>query len=168
MKQIALTTCISFAVIALLAFGGYWLVQREAAKGEDPEAASASSNPDDQEAADEPVAAGSALPEEMTEARLQFYLHEMTHSKVYAEDKWGEARAMTQENIEELLAIVAASDFNEKAFYRNTLEEWQESDFSSAVDVHNTIWHWHGGSIGKATRMMTEEEEQDYIRAHLR
>ena len=107
-----------------------------------------------------------ALPETMTEAMLQFHLHEMTHSKVYAEDKWGSVRPMTQNNIDKLLAIVEASDYKEKAFYRNTLEDWQDGDFSGAVDVHNTIWHWHRGSVGKATRLMTESEEEAYIRSN--
>jgi hypothetical protein len=164
-KQILATAFISFGVIALLAAGGFWFIQREAAKG--PEAqAGGPENSEAQAAPDLPEAAGAPLPDKMTEARLQFYLHEMTHSKVYAEDKWGAARLMTPENIEELLAIVEASDFNEKAFYRNTLEDWKEGDFSGAVDVHNTIWHWHRGSVGKATRLMTQEEEQAYIRSN--
>ncbi|WKA58321.1 DUF6241 domain-containing protein [Planococcus shenhongbingii] len=168
MKQIIVTTFISFTVIALLAIGGYLFIQREAAKSEEPDAAAGSvKDPEAQKIMDHLETAGTGLPEAMNETRLQFYLHEMTHSKVYAEDKWGTARPMTQKNIEELLAIVEASSFKEKAFYRNTLEDWQNGDFSGAVDVHNTIWHWHGGSIGKATRLMSEEEEQAYLQTHL-
>ncbi|MGK7376955.1 DUF6241 domain-containing protein [Planococcus sp. 1R117A] len=166
MKQILTTTFISFAVIALFAAGSYWFIQREAAKGGEPEVTADIKNPEAQKIMDDLEIADTKIPEEMNEARLQFYLHEMTHSKVYAEDKWGAARPTTQSDIEKLLAIVEASDFSEKAFYRNTLQDWQKGDFSNAVDVHNTIWHWHNGSIGKATRLMTKEEEQAYIRTN--
>jgi len=165
MKQTLITAFVSFGVIALLAAGGYWFIQSIGSKGEEPETAAKGTgqeNLQEKTEAHEPNSA--SFPEDMNEARLQFYLHEMTHSKVYAEDKWGAARPMTQENIEALLAIVEAGKFEEKAFYRNTLEKWQEGDFSGAVDVHNTIWHWHKGSVGKATRLMTDEEERAYIK----
>lgn len=167
MKQIFLTTVASLAAIALLAVGGYWFIQREAAKGEEPPAVSSSVQapevqPTEQtlEIVDTPFSA------EMDEKKLQDHLHEMSHSKVYAADKWGQVRLITQANIAELLAIVEANDFEEKAFYLSTLENWQRGDFSNAVEVHNTIWSWHGGTVGKATRLMTEEEEQAYTRSN--
>ncbi|SDG75878.1 hypothetical protein SAMN04487975_101400 [Planococcus glaciei] len=167
MKQILATTIISFGVIALLAVGGYWFIQREAAKGEEPPAVSSSVQapevqPTEQtlEIVDTPFSA------EMDEKKLQDHLHEMSHSKVYAADKWGQVRLITQANIAELLAIVEASNFEKKTFYQNTLEDWQRGDFSNAVEVHNSIWTWHGGTVGKATRLMTEEEEQAYTRSN--
>ncbi|MBZ5199871.1 hypothetical protein HU147_01470 [Planomicrobium chinense] len=167
MKQTIWTTVISFGAIALLAVGGYWFIQREAAKGEEPRAVSASVQaPEVQqpertlEFTDTPFSA------DMDEKKLQDHLHEMSHSKVYAADKWGQVRLITPANIAELQTIVEAGDFEEKDFYQSTLEAWQKGDFSNAVDVHNTIWSWHGGTIGKASRLMTEEEEQAYTRSN--
>ncbi|PSL36205.1 hypothetical protein B0H99_10726 [Planomicrobium soli] len=161
MKKTLATAFISFGIIALLAVGGYLFIQHLGSNDEEPTGATEYGDSKEEPEVLETVSA--SLPEDMNEARLQFYLHEMTHSKVYAEDKWGAVRPMSEENIEELLAIVEASKFEKKAYYRNTLEAWQKGDFSNAVDVHNTIWHWHNGSVGKATRLMTDEEEQAYM-----
>lgn len=166
MKQTAAIAFISIGIIALLGIAGYLFVQSESSKGSGNQ--TPTKEADSLEAGEEFNGIGTidaSLPQEMNEARLQFYLHEMIHSKVYAEDKWGAARPISQENIDNLLAIVAASDYKMKAFYRRTLEEWEKGDFVNAVDVHNKIWHMHRGTVGKATRLMTEEEEQAYIQA---
>lgn len=164
MKQILATTIISFGVIALLAVGGYWFIQKEAAKGEEPQAASAEVQaPEVQQTEQTLEIVDTPFSAEMDEMELQEHLHEMSHSKVYAADKWGQVRLITQANIAELLAIVEASNFEKKTFYQNTLEDWQRGDFSNAVEVHNSIWSWHGGTVGKATRLMTPEEEKTYL-----
>lgn len=168
MKQILLTTVISLVVIALIAVGGYWFIQREAAKGEEPRAVSAGVEaPEVQQTEQTLEITDTPFSVDMDEKKLQDHLHEMSHSKVYAADKWGQVRLITPTNIAELLAIVEAGDFEEKSFYLNTLEAWQQGDFSNAVEVHNTIWSWHGGTIGKASRLMTPEEEQAYLQARL-
>ncbi|QDY45181.1 hypothetical protein FK545_05805 [Planococcus glaciei] len=130
MKQILATTIISFGVIALLAVGGYWFIQREAAKGEEPPAVSSSVQapevqPTEQtlEIVDTPFSA------EMDEKKLQDHLHEMSHSKVYAADKWGQVRLITQANIAELLAIVEASNFEKKPFTRIHLKTGSAATF---------------------------------------
>ncbi|WP_157130736.1 DUF6241 domain-containing protein [Halobacillus mangrovi] len=35
-----------------------------------------------------------------------------------------------------------------------------------AAEVHNTIWEWKGGNVGKVTRLMSTTEEQQYIEIH--
>lgn len=167
MKQTAAIAFISIAIIALIGITGFLFIQNGSPKDEQSPAAASKA-----ESRIKPVefdGVGSIDADQsgtMNEAQLQFFLHEMTHSKVYAEDKWGEARPISQENILSLLAVVEASDFKDRAYYRRTLEEWQDGDFMNAVDVHNKIWHLHGGTIGKATRLMTQEEEDAYIQAH--
>ncbi|MBX0314667.1 DUF6241 domain-containing protein [Planococcus glaciei] len=156
MKQILATTIISFGVIALLAVGGYWFIQREAAKGE-VQAPEVQPTEQTLEIVDTPFSV------DMDEKKLQDHLHEMSHSKVYAADKWGQVRLITPTNISELQAIVETGDFEKESFYLSTLEAWQKGDFSNAVEVHNTIWSWHGGTVGKATRLMTPEEEKTYL-----
>lgn len=155
MKQILATAFFSISFILLVGVGGYLLIEQGAPKDRQAETSEAIEQPE------QVIVPG--FSNEMNEAQLQFYLHEMTHSKVYAEDKWGKSRQMSPENIESLLTIVEANKYMEKSFYRNTLEEWREGNFSNAVDVHNTIWNWHNGTIGEATRLMTDEEEQAFI-----
>jgi hypothetical protein len=165
MKQTAAIAFISIAIIALVGITGFLFIQDGSQREEEYPAAAGNAESWTEPAAFDGI--GTIDPAQsgtMNEAQLQFFLHEMTHSKVYAEDKWGEARPISQENIDRLLGVVEASDFKDRAYYRRTLEEWEDGDFMNAVDVHNKIWHLHGGTIGKATRLMTQEEEEAYIR----
>ncbi|MFV8828220.1 DUF6241 domain-containing protein [Alkalihalobacterium sp. APHAB7] len=41
-----------------------------------------------------------------------------------------------------------------------------KGDFSQAVYDHNVIWEIQGGTVGKATRLLTEEEEREYIQMY--
>lgn len=90
-------------------------------------------------------------------------IHYMTHQKVYAETKWG-ALEITDERIDSMLETLDSTDFEDEDFYRDTLNSWKDGDFSNAVEVHNRIWDAREGNIGEATRLMTEEEEQEYIK----
>lgn len=94
-------------------------------------------------------------------------LHKMTHQKIYANEKWG-AVEITEERITLMLETVEASNFEHKEFYIDALSAWQEEDFSNAVEVHNYIWDEKNGNIGKATRLLSEEEEQRYIEKYFR
>lgn len=89
-------------------------------------------------------------------------IHEMTHQKVYADQKWG-FTPITEEQIDKMLRTLDKVDYENEEFYRETLTFWKNGDFSNAVEVHNRIWEWQGGEIGKATRLLTPEEEQDYL-----
>lgn len=166
MKQTAATALISIAILTLIGITGFLFIQNGAPEEEERPAAAGEAKSRIQPAVFDGVGTIEEPSGTMNEAKLQFFLHEMTHSKVYAEDKWGEARPISQENIDRLLEVVEASDFKDRAYYRRTLEEWRDGDFVNAVDVHNKIWHLHGGTIGKATRLMTQEEEAAYIQAH--
>ncbi len=91
-------------------------------------------------------------------------IHEMTHQKVYATDKWGEV-VVTEELIDAMLQKLdeQKDDFKNASFYEETLTAWKRGDFSNAVDVHNEIWASQEGTIGKATRLLTAEEENEYV-----
>lgn len=166
MKQTAATALISIAVLAFIGIGGFLFIQNGGPEEAERPAAAGEAEGRTQPVVFDGVGTIDEPSGKMNEAKLQFFLHEMTHSKVYAEDKWGEARPISQENIDRLLAVVEASDFKDRAYYRRTLEAWRDGDFVNAVDVHNKIWHLHGGTIGKASRLMTPEEEAAYIQAH--
>ncbi|MFA9560303.1 DUF6241 domain-containing protein [Evansella sp. AB-rgal1] len=94
-------------------------------------------------------------------------IHWMSHQKVYADEKWGKMR-ITEERIDRLIEVVEANSFRHEGLYLSILKRWQNGDFSRAVEDHNDIWKLQGGTIGKATRLLTEEEERIYIETHYR
>ena len=91
-------------------------------------------------------------------------IHEMTHQKVYASHKWGEV-VVTEELIDDMLQKLdeQQEEFKNASFYYETLTAWKRGDFSNAVEVHNEIWASQSGTIGQATRLLTAEEEKEYI-----
>lgn len=95
---------------------------------------------------------------DMTETEVQIYIHHMTHQNVEAQPKWGFVET-TPQNIENLLTIVQANQdaYEYSEFYIDVLEKWETGDFSNSVEVHNTIWNWHGGTIGRATGLINKE-----------
>lgn len=99
------------------------------------------------------------------EEEIEQILHEMTHQKVVASEKWG-ATQITQNRIDELIAIVEEGTYFHEDFYLDTLNAWKEGDFTNAVDVHNTIWEWQGGNVGRATGLLSNEDEEKFIRKH--
>lgn len=94
-------------------------------------------------------------------------VHEMTHQKVEAKDKWGALEAK-EENINALLAILDETDFAEEEYFRNVLTTWKAGDFSSAVEIHNKIWNDQDGYNGMAERLLTPEEEQEFVEINFR
>lgn len=171
MKQIALAALISLGVLAMLGVGGFLLIQNgSTSKEQTPATVIVSEKPAAQPAngqAPQEEFTGSSsshvkLSDGMSNYDVQLYLHEMTHNKVYADIKFG-SRPLTSESIARLIEIVEKNSYPDEKFYLETLDAWQEGNFSNAVEVHNTIWGWHSGTIGKATRLMTPQEEQDYI-----
>jgi Family of unknown function (DUF6241) len=102
-----------------------------------------------------------------SENKFQDYIHGMTHQKVVAEDKWG-IYQISEERIDNMLEVLdkvkgTAEEYKYQDFYVEALTEWDKGNFNNAVDVHNHIWNLNGGTIGKAERLMTTEEEQAYI-----
>ncbi|QGH33728.1 hypothetical protein GI584_06720 [Gracilibacillus salitolerans] len=102
-----------------------------------------------------------------SEINFRDTLHHMTHQKVHAEDKWG-AVEITDERIELMLETVKNSDFTHRDYYIEALTAWQNGDFSNAVEVHNYIWELKDGNVGRALRLYSEEEEQQYIEKYFR
>ncbi|SHN22997.1 DUF6241 domain-containing protein [Gracilibacillus kekensis] len=89
-------------------------------------------------------------------------LHKMTHQKIHANEKWG-AVEITPERINLMLDIAKDSTFTHREFYMDALTAWKNGDFSNAVEVHNYIWERQNGTIGRASRLLTEEEERQYV-----
>lgn len=98
----------------------------------------------------------------LDEKVFQQMLHEMSHQKVHASQKWGFIE-MKESTINALLKMLENGNYENENLYREILTEWKEGNFKNAVEHHNAIWKLQGGSIGKATRLLTEEEEQKYL-----
>lgn len=160
MKIIVRVLLISLLVIALLGGVGYKFIQELSANDEEriTEVAEVIEKQQVTTEVEEPS---------MQEVQVQIYLHQMTHQKIVAEEKRG-AIQMSPENIGNMLTIVRdnANLYEHAAFYEKTLVAWEEGDFSNAVSVHNTIWAWHNGTVGKATGLMTPEAEAAYVKRH--
>ncbi|WP_051317077.1 DUF6241 domain-containing protein [Ectobacillus panaciterrae] len=103
-------------------------------------------------------------PQKATDADIQSRMHEMTHQKVIADQRWGYI-PMTPENIDTTIKLVEYSkdSLEHYDFYMVALNKWKAGDFSNCVTVHNQLWKWQGGELGKATRLATAQEEQAYI-----
>ncbi|MEN8701624.1 DUF6241 domain-containing protein [Bacillus infantis] len=104
------------------------------------------------------------FPNNMEEEAVQQAIHDMSHQKVKAENKWG-ALQVTPDRISRLLSVVEANEMSYKhsSVYLDILERWNEGDFSSAARDHNRIWKLQGGTVGEAKGLLSKEEEQKYI-----
>lgn len=100
--------------------------------------------------------------EELTDEHFQEYIHGMSHQKVRAEEKWS-FYELTPERVEWLHEALEVADVEHKDVYQTILSKWVEGDFSTAYKDHNAIWELQGGTIGKATGLLSAEEEQAYL-----
>ncbi|WP_142825908.1 DUF6241 domain-containing protein [Planococcus soli] len=169
MNLLIKTIAITFGILALLAAAGYYFITQSAfSDGEITEVAEEIEGRDEQEAVAEENEEKN-VDADMEEIQLQIYLHQMTHQKVAAAKKIG-AVEMTPDNIDNLLTIVSANKahYEHGEFYETALTAWKQGDFSNAVDVHNTIWDWQDGTVGRATGLMSAEQERVFVQEHFR
>lgn len=165
MKTMVKTIAISLGVLALLAAAGYYFVLQHSSRGEEiTEVAEKIKEREEVQDTTANETASSETEADMSEQKLQIHLHHMTHQKVTAPKKIG-AVEMTPANIDSLLTIVQANtDYYEHSdFYLAALTAWQQGDFSNAVNVHNTIWEWQEGTVGRATGLMSAEQESVFV-----
>lgn len=167
MKTVLRTIIILLVGLAILAGAGYWAYksftttdEQEISKAAEQAAAAL-----DKEAVEQ--SPQSDLPVDtvgLSEGQFQVKLHQMTHQKIEATEKRG-AIQMTPARIDEMLKILRANEgaYDEYEFYEAALTEWEQGKFSNAVKVHNTIWEWHNGTVGRATGMMSKEREAEYV-----
>ncbi|GAE93296.1 hypothetical protein JCM21714_2367 [Gracilibacillus boraciitolerans JCM 21714] len=157
------------AVLGLAIFVGFALLSendveetRQAELTETESAAEQESKKTEEEASIEEEVQEVNAEKILSESAYMDTLHQMTHQKIYADQKWG-AVEITEERMELMLNIAEESNFTHRDFYIETLTSWQNDNFSNAVEVHNYIWEQQNGTIGRATRMLTDEEQQQYI-----
>lgn len=106
----------------------------------------------------------STATEELDDDDFQDYIHQMSHQKVEAEEKWG-FYEINSTRIEWLLeGLDEVSDLEHDETYKDILKKWAEDDFSSVDEDHNAVWKLQDGTIGEATGILSEEEEETYIK----
>lgn len=101
----------------------------------------------------------------LTEDDVLNYMHGMSHQKVEAEEKWLHYE-MTNERIQFLIGVVESDRYEKSDLYLDILNRWAEGDFSKADKDHNAVWNLQGGTIGKATGVLSTEEEKQYLEDH--
>lgn len=106
-------------------------------------------------------------PPDVAESVIQNAIHHMSHSMVYADKKWGHLEP-SQERIERLLEVLKQnqSSYENTGLYISILERWQEGDYSHAVSDHNQMWNLQEGTVGKATRLLSNDEVNSYRKKH--
>jgi Family of unknown function (DUF6241) len=102
-------------------------------------------------------------------------IYGMTNQKVFVEsDPFIEVHEdyieITDERIEYMLAILEKAkekdQYQNYEFYYNTLSEWKKGNFENSVDVHNQIREFNRRYGNKAIRLLTKDEEKEYIEKH--
>lgn len=177
MKLILQTFLFSIIGLAVLAGAGYWFINNHSADEGDEISEVAKEIQQQTESSGEAQAAEPAktagVKKEahvgMSEAQVQIYLHQMTHQKIVADKKRG-AVEMSPENIKSMLTIVRKNidTYEHSDFYEKTLTAWEQGEFSNAVTVHNTIWNWHKGTVGRARGLASAEQEAAYVNKHFK
>lgn len=101
---------------------------------------------------------------QLRDSDVQEYIHGMTHQKVIAEKKWG-FYEIHPTRIEWLLKAVNESSDRliSSDVYKEILTKWQEGNFAEVDQDHNTIWNIQGGTVGKATGIMSKDDEAEYV-----
>ncbi|MBO0587167.1 DUF6241 domain-containing protein [Sporosarcina sp. E16_8] len=107
------------------------------------------------------------FPTSMEEYGIQEAIHGMSHQKVSAEDKWGFI-PMTQDRVARLIEVVEANKYVSAPVYLDILNRWASNDFTRADKDHNAIWDLQEGNIGKASGLLSIEEERAFIKKHFK
>jgi hypothetical protein len=100
--------------------------------------------------------------EEMTDDHFQEFIHGMSHQKVEASKKWG-FYELHPERVKWLLEALEVVDVSYEKVYKRILTKWDKQVFSEVDEDHNAIWSLQGGTVGKATGVLSPVEEQEYI-----
>ena len=172
------TILISIISIVLLTLGlGYWFISDMNTTLLEDKGVTEASDEGSAEAADEidqeryiddgsDSTANDDIP---SEQHFMNTLHGMTHQKVYADEKWTLVE-MTDERIDDMLAILdqveGKGEYEHYDLYKQALMKWKNGNFENAVYVHNELWSLNNGSVGKASRLLSADEEQVFVDEH--
>lgn len=109
------------------------------------------------------------LPKDLPEDSVQQVIHNMSHQKVIADEKWG-FLPLTAERVERLKYIIELDkrSYQHADVYLDILNRWENKDFSQVDNDHNAIWSLQSGTIGKAKGILSIEEEKAFIKKHFK
>lgn len=102
------------------------------------------------------------FPINMKEYEIRAAIHRMSHQKIKAEEKWGYI-PLTKERVNRLITIIEQNDYKNSNLYIEILNRWLEYDFKHVDEDHNEIWRLQGGTVGKATGILSVKEEKKLI-----
>ena len=102
------------------------------------------------------------FPMNMPDFQVGQVIHQMSHQKIEAEEKWG-FLPLTAERVNRLIEVVENGDYQNKDRYLSILNRWSKNDFTQVDEDHNTFWNLQGGNVGKATGILSYEEEKEFI-----
>jgi Family of unknown function (DUF6241) len=102
------------------------------------------------------------FPANMKEFEIRDAIHRMSHQKIKAEEKWGYI-PLTKERVNRLLTIIEQNEYKNANIYIDILNRWGENDFKQVDEDHNVIWRLQGGTIGKATGILSVKEEKKVL-----
>ncbi|PKG24754.1 DUF6241 domain-containing protein [Niallia nealsonii] len=179
MKKGLIITSSTILLAALIAWGasilpkyapensGNSVVSSALAKetGEQEEASGTESKKDGEEQTGkiDGVTYDTKLNDQSTEDEVVQVMHQMTHQKVKAKEKWG-AVPILEDTINQVYSIIAKSDFENKAELLDIVDKWKNNNFEAVDEDHNYFWKLQGGTIGKAYGILSEEEEEEFIK----
>lgn len=104
---------------------------------------------------------------DFSEHELAKEIHGMTHQKVKASEKWHYSQ-ITEQKVNAVYDEIKNRNFEDPELKEILLqiEPWLNGNFDNVVEVHNDVWNWQGGTIGKATGKLSPEEEKEFIIEH--
>ena len=163
MKKTMVYLAAAFLAVGLIVIGALKVLDKQENSGS-PKSAQVS----DEEAIEESTKKmdglefAQSVPKDASEKALLAMMHKMTHQKIVASEKWGLIR-MNEESIAKAKEILLDSDFNSKEDLMEIIERWENGQFAQVDEDHNFIWGLQGGSIGRATGILNEQQEQKFI-----
>ncbi|MCA0984081.1 DUF6241 domain-containing protein [Halobacillus yeomjeoni] len=106
---------------------------------------------------------GETIPaDKLSEDNVKDYIHGMSHQKVKAKKKWY-FYEMHPERITWLLESLDQVELKHEDVYKRILKKWQAGNFDTVDDDHNAIWNLNNGTVGKATGILSPEEEKKFV-----
>ena len=163
MKKTIIYAAIACIALALIGIGSFKMLDNlESSVGKEPAQASGEEAIAQSTEKIEGLEYAQAVPEDASEKALLAMMHKMTHQKIIASEKWGLIR-MNEESIAKAKQILQDSDFNSKEDLLEIIGRWENGQFDQVDDDHNYIWNLQGGSIGRATGVLSVQQEQEFI-----
>lgn len=107
------------------------------------------------------------MPMDLTDGEIGGFIHRMAHQKVVADEKWG-YEPLTMNRVVRLIDVIEANKGNYKhsGTYLRILAKWRNNDFTEVDFDHNEVWRIQSGTVGRATGILSYEDEQTYIDRH--